>query len=219
MAPSKTPKSTSRPKKEKVFHPDSRKAGQLSRVQLRKAKLADAASKRTKKHSAQADVYGFFYHAIPPEGTLSLEGLHSIISDVWLTRHDDELEQERAARRKGRPKSTKELKLEEIKLRESEQYRTGMDVPDLTHEATVELFRKWDQTEVAYIQLLRFIRISSVDSTSAVVSKQGEHHSLKKLVPPKAIDEAMVTDCNNTLLIEPPSRFASTMMMMDGPLS
>jgi translation machinery-associated protein 16 len=45
---------------------------------------------------------------------------------VWLTRHDDELEQERAARRKGRPKSTKELKLEEIKLRESEQYRTGM---------------------------------------------------------------------------------------------
>ncbi|KIK38296.1 hypothetical protein CY34DRAFT_809512 [Suillus luteus UH-Slu-Lm8-n1] len=219
MAPSKTPKSTSRAKKEKVFHPDSRKAGQLNRVQLRKAKLADAASKRTKKHSAQADVYGFFYHAIPPEGTLSLEGLHSIISNVWLTRHDDELEQERAARRKGRPKSTKELKLEEIKLRESEQYRTGMDVPDLTHEATVELFRKWDQTEVAYIQLLRFIRISSVDSTSAVVSKQGEHHSLKEPVPLQAIHEAMVTDCNDTLLTEPPSRFASTMMMMDGPLS
>ncbi|KAG2056712.1 hypothetical protein BDR06DRAFT_952349 [Suillus hirtellus] len=218
MAPSKTPKSTSRPKKEKVFHPDSRKAGQLSRVQLRKAKLADAASKRTKKHSAQADVYGFFYHAIPPEGTLSLEELHSIISNVWLTRHDDELEQERTARRKGRPKSTKELKLEEIKLRESEQYRTGMDVPDLTHEATVKLFRKWDQTEVAYIQLLRFIRISSVDPTSAVISKQGEHHSLKELVPPQAIDEAMVTDRDDMLLIEPPSRFASTMMMMDGPL-
>ncbi|KAG1797550.1 hypothetical protein EV424DRAFT_1333372 [Suillus variegatus] len=218
MAPSKTPKGTSRPKKEKVFHPDSRKAGQLSRVQLRKAKLADAASKRTKKHSAQADVYGFFYHAIPPEGTLSLEELHSIISNVWLTRHDDELEQERTARRKGRPKSTKELKLEEIKLRESEQYRTGMDVPDLTHEATVKLFRKWDQTEVAYIQLLRFIRISSVDPTSAVISKQGEHHSLKESVPPQAIDEAMVTDRDDTLLIEPPSRFASTMMMMDGPL-
>jgi hypothetical protein len=57
MAPSKTPKSTSRPKKEKVFHPDSRKAGQLNRVQLRKVKLADAASKRTKKHSAQGALY------------------------------------------------------------------------------------------------------------------------------------------------------------------
>lgn len=219
MAPSKTPRSTSRPKKEKVFHPDSRKAGQLSRVQLRKGKLADAASKRTKKYSAQADLYGFFYHAMPPEGTLSLEELHSVISNVWLTRHDEELEQERAARRKGRPKSTKELKLEEIKLRESEQYRTGMDVPDLTHEATVELFRKWDQTEVAYIQLLRFIRISSVDSMSAVVSKQGKHHSLKESVYPQAIDEAMLTDRDDTLLSEPLSRFASTMMMMDGPLT
>lgn len=219
MAPSKTPRSTSRPKKEKIFHPDSRKAGQLNRVQLRKAKLADAASKRTKKHSAQADLYGFFYHAIPPEGVLSLEELHSIISNVWLTRHDDELEQERAARRKGRPKSTKESKLEEIKLRESEQYRTGMDVPDLTHEATVELFRKWDQTEVAYIQLLRFIRISSVDSTSTVVSKQGEHHSLKESVHPQAVDEAMVTDRDDTFLTELPSRFASTIMTMDGPLS
>ncbi|KAG0705565.1 hypothetical protein DFH29DRAFT_799906 [Suillus ampliporus] len=216
MAP---PKSTSRPKKEKVFHPDSRKASQLSRVQLRKAKLAEATSKRTKKQSAQADVYGFFYHAIPPEGTISLEELHAIVRNVWLTRHDDELEQERAARRKGRPKSTKELKLEEIKLRESEQYRTGMDVPDLTHEASVELFRKWDQKEVAYIQLLRFIRINSVDPTSAVVSKTGEHHSLKQSVPSQAIDEAMVTDRDDTLLTEPPSRFASTMMMMDGPLS
>ncbi|KAG1878569.1 hypothetical protein C8R48DRAFT_589973, partial [Suillus tomentosus] len=118
-----------------------------------------------------ADVYEFFYHVIiHPEGTLSLEELHSIISNVWLTRHDDELEQERAARRKGRQKSTKELKLDEIKLRISEQYRTGMCVPDLTHEATVKLFRKWDQTEVAYIQLLRFIPINSVDPMSDLQS-------------------------------------------------
>ncbi|OJA19917.1 hypothetical protein AZE42_03765 [Rhizopogon vesiculosus] len=207
---------SSRSKKEKVFHPDSRKAGQLNRMQLRKAKVAEAASKRTKKQSAQADIFGFFYHAIPPESTLSLEELHVIVRDVWLTRHDEELEQERAARRKGRPKSTKELKLEEIKLHESEEYRTGIDVPDLTHEATVKLFRKWDQKEVAYIQLLRFIRISGADPTSTVVSKPGEHHSLKESIPSQALDEAMATD--NTLLTEPPSRFASTIMMMDGPL-
>lgn len=73
-----------------------------------------------------ADVYGFFYHALPPVGVLSLEELHAIVRDVWLTRHDDELEQERAARRKGRPKSTKEAKLEDIQLREMEAYRTGI---------------------------------------------------------------------------------------------
>lgn len=52
--------------------------------------------------------------------------LHELVADVWLTRHDAELEDERAARRKGRPKSTKECKLEEIKLREAEEYRTGL---------------------------------------------------------------------------------------------
>ena len=57
---------------------------------------------------------------------LSLEELHYIVKDVWLTRHDQEIEVEKASRRKGRPKSAKEMKLEEQKLREVELYRTGM---------------------------------------------------------------------------------------------
>ena|SRR6266545_320464 len=72
------------------------------------------------------NLYGFFHHAIPDEGVLTLEELHHIVRDIWLTRFDDELESERSARRKGRPKSTKEMKLEELKLREAETYRTGM---------------------------------------------------------------------------------------------
>jgi hypothetical protein len=58
--------------------------------------------------------------------TLTLSELHDLVANVWLTRHDAELEEERTARRKGRPKSTREQKLEEIKLREAEEYRTGM---------------------------------------------------------------------------------------------
>jgi translation machinery-associated protein 16 len=57
---------------------------------------------------------------------LTLPELHELVADVWLTRHDAELEEERAARRKGRPKSTKEQKLEQVQLREAEEYRTGM---------------------------------------------------------------------------------------------
>lgn len=75
---------------------------------------------------ALVDAYSFFYHALPPAGVLTLEELRAIVRDVWLARHNDELEQERAARRKGRPKSTKEVKLEEVKLREGEEYRTGL---------------------------------------------------------------------------------------------
>ncbi|KAG6891222.1 hypothetical protein C0995_008474 [Termitomyces sp. Mi166 len=197
MAPSKTPKkAASAPKKEKVFHPSSRKADQLARKALRKGKLGNLASKRSQKHNSLGtlftnrgrpfflteggivDFYGFFFQALPEEGVLTLPELHSLVRDVWLPRFNEELEQERAARRKGRPKSATEVRLEEIKLREAEEYRTGMEVIDLTHPATVELFRRWDQKEAAYIQLLRFVRITSTDPDIVVVSRPGKHVSI-----------------------------------------
>ncbi|GLB41778.1 putative translation machinery-associated protein 16 [Lyophyllum shimeji] len=179
MAPSQSAKASKAPqKKEKIFHPSSRKAAQLARTALRKGKLGNLASKRGQKNNSLVDFYGFFYHALPEEGVLTLPELHHIVGDIWLTRFDEELEQERAARRIGRPKSAREMKLEEIKLREAEEYRTGMEVPDLTHPATVEVFRRWDQKELAYIQLLRFIRITSVELEVVVVSRPGKHASV-----------------------------------------
>lgn len=192
---------------------------------------------------AVVDVYSFFYHAVPPDsGALTLEELHDIVKNIWLTRHDIDLEAEQAARRKGRPKSAKELKLEEIKLREAEEYRTGMgqissrfhvifsnnssitsstEVIDLTHTPTVELFRKWDQKEFAYIQMLRFIRISSSDPTIFAVSKPGKHRTLCNNVnvehSDSSQDQEMDIPTRQEFLGEPISRFSSTMMTMDGP--
>lgn len=76
------------------------------------------------------DFYTFLYEALPEEGELTLEELHTVIRNVWLTRHDQELQEEQAARRKGRPKSAKEIKLEDLKLQESEGYRTGLGASD-----------------------------------------------------------------------------------------
>ena len=76
------------------------------------------------------DFYTFLYEALPEEGELTLEELHAVIRNVWLTRHDQELQEEQAARRKGRPKSAKEIKLEDLKLQESEGYRTGLGASD-----------------------------------------------------------------------------------------
>ena len=155
MAPSKkssTKSASSNPKKqkkEKLFHPQSRKAGQLVRSHIRKSKLENLARKRSHRQASQGagvflllggsvgigvadltvvflvDILGFFYLALPPEGELSLDELHLIVRDIWLPRHDKDLEQERAKRRKGRPKSTKEMQMEELKIREAEEYRTG----------------------------------------------------------------------------------------------
>lgn len=202
MAPSK---SQQKQKKEKIFHPDSRKAAQGARTQIRKNKLSEAASQRKKKFVSQVDVYGFFFHALPPQGVLSLEELHSLVRDVWLTRHDHDLEEERSARRKGRPKSTKEMKLEEIQLRESEEYRAGMEVLDLTHSTNAELLRKWDQKEVAYVQMLRFIRVSSTNPAVAIVLRPGNHPSLQQ-------PDLENMDGETPLLTDPSSQLASTMM-------
>jgi translation machinery-associated protein 16 len=52
------------------------------------------------------------------------------------------------------------------------------EVPDLTHCPTVEVFRRWDQKEVAFTELLRFIRICSSLPDKIVVSKPGKHLSI-----------------------------------------
>jgi hypothetical protein len=45
--------SKGKPKAEKIFHPASRKAGQMERNSLRKQKMGNQLVKRNKKHMAQ----------------------------------------------------------------------------------------------------------------------------------------------------------------------
>ncbi|KAJ6493619.1 hypothetical protein C8R47DRAFT_975396 [Mycena vitilis] len=166
----KAPQKGGKPaKKEKVYHPDSRKAGQLARNALRKGKLGNLRKKSGKKASSLLDLYAFFHAALPPAPekvveppteALTLPELHAI-ARAWVARHDEALREEQAARRKGRPKSGKELRIEEMRLREEETYRTGMELPDLTDPPTLERFRKWDVSSLGYAHLLRFVRISS----------------------------------------------------------
>jgi hypothetical protein len=71
MAPTKKPQKAA--KKEKIFHPESRKAGQLGRKQLRKSKLTGQASNRAKLHSvkgkystvAEGETCFFFLFKVP----------------------------------------------------------------------------------------------------------------------------------------------------------
>jgi len=84
------------------------------------------------------------------------------------------------------------VKLEEIIEREQEEYRTGLEIIDLTHPINVQLFREWDQKEIAYIQLLRFIRITSTSADRALVSKPGKHPSLAGLVGRDGDDEMLI---------------------------
>lgn len=62
MPPTKPGKKASTQKKEKLFHPQSRKAEQLMRVQQRKSKLADLAKARIDKERTQGE-----QHLIEPQ--------------------------------------------------------------------------------------------------------------------------------------------------------
>lgn len=46
-----------------------------------------------------------------------------------------------------------------MKLQDAEEYRTGLDLPDLTDAANMALFRKWDGVDATYLRILHFIRI------------------------------------------------------------
>lgn len=141
MASAAKPKPV-RKKKEKIFHPQSRKAGQLVRASLRKEKLQAVVAKRGQRLLSlglcfslrtspyltppPVDTYIFYHQCLPDDGTLTLEDLHCIVRDMWLARFDEQLEAEQASRRTGRPKSATQVKLEEIKLRDTEEYRSGL---------------------------------------------------------------------------------------------
>ncbi|KAJ7224335.1 hypothetical protein GGX14DRAFT_649715 [Mycena pura] len=158
-------------KKEKVFHPGSRKAAQLARHAIRKGKLGSIRTKANKKTSSRLDFYAFIHARISPDTTaLTLPELHAILQ-AWVGRNDTALAAEQAARRQGRPKSPREMRIEELRLREQETYRTGMELPDLRDAVTLERFRKWDVTSLGYAHLLRFVRICSARPDDAVLSR------------------------------------------------
>ena len=107
------------------------------------------------------EVLGFFYSALPPEGELSLDELHLIVRDIWLTRFDKDLEQERAKRRKGRPKSAKEIQIDELKVREAEEYRTGLGSSPSSPGTFVGTSRKLQFTPLFRSSFSRGARLDS----------------------------------------------------------
>lgn len=116
--------------------------------------------------------------------------MHDLVKDVWLTRHDPSLQKEQSLRRQGRPKSSKEDQLEEWKRQDAEEYRTGLDLPDLLDERNVGLFRQWDGVDVNYLRILKFIRISGEFPGTVHIARMGrDKDASTKTGPPSVIDE------------------------------
>lgn len=88
-----------------------------------------------------------------------LPSLHTFISESYLSLNQERLAQLQAERREGRPPSPKEVQLQDLVAREKEEYRTGMEVPDLLNETNVRLLRSW-QGNPQELPLFRIVRIA-----------------------------------------------------------
>ncbi|KAI8098888.1 uncharacterized protein BX664DRAFT_319861 [Halteromyces radiatus] len=130
-------------KKREELHPYSRKAQQLSRIMMRKEKLTTRSTMTTKDLLAQR--WMWFRFAMDDTLTCTTkDDMHDMIS-MYLERNDDELEKLQKDRQlTKRPKSSREHLLEATITSEKDEYKSGMELPDLTNGKVVKLLREWD---------------------------------------------------------------------------
>ncbi|KDN46150.1 hypothetical protein K437DRAFT_246747 [Tilletiaria anomala UBC 951] len=161
-------------------HPNSRRAHQLARVAHREDKLARQKVLRRKVTDSRVERMFNMIGLLDPEVTHlpDLQDLHTFISDTYLSLNRERLAEVQAARRPGRPPSKDELLLQSICAKEKEQYKMGMEVPDLTNPTNVKLLRAW-QGGSQDLPLFRIVRISDTFPDQCVLIQAGIHKELQ----------------------------------------
>lgn len=170
------------------MHPKSRHAFQKARVMLRQRRLNEAKHVRDRQKSAKGTAASLTavdrimtFVLLLPEDKSHLPDLyafHDFITTFYLGRHDEELAMLRKEQRPGRPKSKRLMELEDLQAAEQQEYREGIDVPDLCNETNVALLREWKGDPQA-IPLFRFVRISSSDRDLCRIVQPGIHKQLQ----------------------------------------
>lgn len=130
-------------KNREAIHPYSRKAHQISRVHQRKEKLA---KKESQKSNPMGERWIWFRYAFEEDKTVATKAeLHELI-EQYLERHDEEIAQLEQDRSKGhkKPKTPRQDQLEALKISETNEYKSGLELPDMTNGKTLKLLREWD---------------------------------------------------------------------------
>ncbi|GAA6063807.1 hypothetical protein JCM10212_001638 [Sporobolomyces blumeae] len=174
----------------KQIHPNSRRAKQLQRVELRTKKLELQSRVRRSNEIERVDRHLYFVHALPEDATsLPLSELHHLVQD-YINRNESELvdlAHERSQRqwRKGEGKSKRETELEKLKESETGEYKSGFIVPDLTVAENVVMCRQWIRPapsketknakggDPSFLGRIRLVRIFADDPNLVKVERGG----------------------------------------------
>ncbi|KAI8064733.1 hypothetical protein BC940DRAFT_305214 [Gongronella butleri] len=145
-------------KKRENLHPYSRKAKQLERIVMRKDKITSKDSQQSKKANIAARWLWFRYALDEDQEETTIDGMHELIQ-AYIERNSEEMEQLQAQRKiTKRPKSQREHLIEATMTSDKDEYRSGMDLPDLTSRKMVQLIREWDG-DINGMSRIRTIRL------------------------------------------------------------
>jgi len=147
---------------------NSRDAKRLGNAAIRDDRVQRMTAVRSKANGAHLYRISFFQGLLLEAGAVLTDAeVHGQIQQ-YLDRDLDILEELRAERRAGRPKSTKQTLMEQTQNAEAKEYETGFWMPDLQNTVNVEALREWNGmwTALAKVKFVRVDKSGSVKESA-----------------------------------------------------
>ncbi|KAJ1653559.1 translation machinery-associated protein 16 [Dispira simplex] len=146
-------------------HPYSLKAAQIQRALGREAKLQLSKANRQVIQNVTVERYLWFRDEMgPSKNRITRADVHALVKR-YLCRHDEEMAAIQSQRRKGQPPPKKLEALSMVKAKDEAEYRSGMKLPDLTHEATRSYLSGWNG-DINAFNNFRFMTVRSDEKPS-----------------------------------------------------
>ncbi|OZJ06140.1 hypothetical protein BZG36_01018 [Bifiguratus adelaidae] len=157
-----------------AMHPSSRKAVQVTRVLLRNDRIQAKAKDRIAMVNPKVERWLWFRDLLG-EDTPSIPkaDLYTLI-EQYISRNDAELEELKTTHRKGqRPKAAREDVLAALIAKERDEYKKGMEIPDITKPKNVTLLRQWngDRNSMSRIQTIRLSNPNDIANMVAEIQE------------------------------------------------
>ncbi|KAK7528101.1 translation machinery-associated protein 16 [Phyllosticta citriasiana] len=148
--------------KASAMHEHSRDSKRLQRAAARDSRLARTLDSRSRQNMPYLERLAHIQDALASThstaSALTLPAMHDLVESC-IARDAEELETLRAARRAGRPPTSREQLLLQRVDRENKEFDGGFYVPDLEDAETVDKVRAWDGEWVS-CNSMRFVRLT-----------------------------------------------------------
>jgi len=160
MPVSKSLKKLQKRKSDVALHARSLKYKQFTSAELRQNKLDSKKAQRGEVQEVRLERYKFIKGVCENLGqsTYTIDQMRTVIQE-FIDRNQPEIAKLEKERRPGRPPSNKLLNLKNLVDFETQEYKSGFNMVDLTDPKTVESLLAWNGTWGG-INTLKMTRIS-----------------------------------------------------------